>query len=300
MMFKSASQFCLPTIRSRSIPGLQRKQRSMPVLGCVVGGILLAGLGLVPNIAESAEIYRCVTESGCVEFSDRPCNGGEKLQLQSEDVTAETREKPSGEPVDSARDYNRALKTRLQLTKLEREKKQLEGKRRAKIVERDQNIAALQALKDETADPLKRRKLAMDIVLTTERYARSIGTLDSQVLEKQLAIGRLLTRHDIAHRRPASRVLDRASWGDYRVFIEGDETAPSLRLRGEGFAWPDGVKVTHRRGDEETESSLIVSKNGCFEAVLYPRRAGRAGGKATVIVEGGQCKLRLNDSWRLP
>lgn len=245
------------------------------------------------SMAGDAAVYKCVDPSGRVTYSERPCNGGEEVQIdapcRSVDETA------VDERLREAREYNEAVQRRLEVARIERELMRLESRRKALILERDKQVATLESkLKAaHTADKyfwLLRLQQAQDF------YASKLAEIEKQILNAQLEAGGLREQQS----RPKGRMLDLATQGDCRLFVEGEETSASFRIHGEGFTPGEVVEAITLNDGEAIRNVVTIGDDGCYEGIVVPRMGGKASGDVSNTVRGQSCDLTVHFKWRRP
>ena len=134
----------------------------------------------------------------------------------------------------------------------------------------------------------------------TQAYADKIVGIDKQVVDLRFAAGNLRIESDGEQFRPKGRMLDLATQGTCRLFIEGEPTAGSLRIHAQGFEPGELVETVGQSGDAVSRSFAVISKDGCYEGVVLPRVPGKSKGDATFTIKGSKCELTVNYQWRLP
>lgn len=267
--------------------------------GLVAAIAIFAGAAISPwSIVEASTIYECTDESGKVTFSDRPCGGGKAVELRPCDQ--ESQEQSRDEARRKALQHQEEVAVRLSIDRLEREKDRLESQRRSLIRERDSRAARLNETLAEAHDAAEANFWQKRINETHIASERQIRAIEKAIFDKQLELQQLLTAHDVPHVRATTRVLDRASWGKCSLYIEGEETAMSLRVRGDGFEPGETVEVISRSGDEVIRKIAKISENGCYEGIVLPRVIGRLQGKGSYTLKGTNCRLTVNYRWRMP
>ena len=203
--------------------------------GLVAAIAIFAGAVISPwSIVEASTIYECTDESGEVTLSDHPCGGGKAVKLRP--CGQESQEQSRDEARRKALQHQEEVSVRLSIDRLEREKDRLEAQRRSLIRERDSRAARLAEPLAEAHDAAEANFWQKRLNETHIAYERQIRTIEETIFDKQLELQQLLTAHDVPHVRATTRVLDRGSWGKCSLYIEGEETAMSLRVRGDGFA----------------------------------------------------------------
>lgn len=247
------------------------------------------------SAASAATHYKCVDPSGRVTFSDHPCDGGEEIELETS--PRDVAEPPIDARLSKFRDYNEAVKLRLEIESHEREKNSLELRRRALIQERDAKIAGY----------VIRQKIGGDryywetmIHETKEEYEAKIGQLESKIFMHQSELQRLRSASDQARSQPQGRILGQMSEGKCRLLVEGEETAASVRVRAEGYQPGETIETISRSADETISRHEKVARDGSWEAILMPRVAGKREGRASFTVNGINCRLTVNFRWRIP
>lgn len=253
-----------------------------------------------PADVQSATVYKCVDDEGKTVFSDRPCNGGSEIEIRPSLETQN--EGKQDQSLEDSRQYNEAVAIRIEVRKLRREKKQLQEKRRSLIEKRDTEIARLSEILAavSTKDPHTRAYWINRLSGKRSFYNQLINDLESKIFQKQAELQQLNKKQEAAQSRPSARILDRASWGACSLYIEGEETALSLRVRAEGYEPGELAESISRSGEETVRKQVTISSQGCYDALVLPRVPGKSGGRASFTLNGQVCRLTVNYRWRTP
>ncbi|MGB5198323.1 MAG: DUF4124 domain-containing protein [Sedimenticolaceae bacterium] len=249
---------------------------------------------------QSATVYKCVDGEGRTVFSDQPCNGGDEVEIQPMPETQVGR--PQKQSLEDSRRYNKEVAIRIEVRKLRREKSQLQEKRRSMIEKRDSEIARLSDILNavSTKDLHARAYWINQLSAKRSFYNQLIVALEGKIFQKQAELQELNKKQEAAQSRPSARILDRASWGACSLYIEGEETALSLRVRAEGYEPGELAESISCSGDETVRKQVRISPEGCYDALVLPRVRGSSGGKASFTLNGRNCRLTVNYRWRMP
>lgn len=249
---------------------------------------------------QSATVYKCVDDEGRTVFSDQPCNGSDVFEIQPVPETEVGRSQKQS--LEDSRRYNKEVAIRIDVRKLRREKSRLQEKRRSMIEKRDTEIARLSDILDaaSTKDPHTRAYWVNQLSAKRSFYNQLIGTLESKIFQKQAELQELNKKQEAAQSKPSARMLDRSSWGACSLYVEGEETALSLRVRAEGYEPGELAESISCSGDETMRKQVRISPEGCYDALVLPRVRGSSGGKASFTLNGQNCRLTVNYRWRMP
>lgn len=249
---------------------------------------------------QSANVYKCIDDEGKTVFSDQPCNGGSEVEIRPsfETENAGMRE----ESLEDLRQYNEAVATRIEIGKLRREKKRLQEKRRVLIEKRDAEVAKLSEILAgvSSKDLHARAYWANQLAGKRSFYNELIHDMENKILQMQVELQQLNKQQEAAQSRPSARILDRASWGDCSLYIEGEETAMSLRVRAEGYEPGELAESISHSGDETVRKQVTISPQGGYDGLVLPRVSGKYGGRASFALNGQTCRLTVNYLWRMP
>jgi hypothetical protein len=170
------------------------------------------------------------------------------------------------------------------------------------IEKRDAEIARLSDILSAVSSKDRYTKAYWSNQLSTKRsfYNKLISDLESRIFQKQAQLQQLNEKQEAAQSRPSARILDRASWGACNLYVEGEETAMSLRVRAEGYEPGEVAESISRSGDETIRKQVTISPRGCYDAIVLPRVSGQSGGRASFTLNGQGCRLTVNYRWRMP
>jgi len=259
----------------------------------------LATLGY-PAVVPSATVYKCIDGQGRTVFSDQPCNGGDEIVIRPTPEIQDDKSQEQG--LEEARRYNEEVAVRIKVRELRREKGRLQAQRRSMIEKRDNEIGRLSEILDavSTRDLHARAYWINQLAAKRSFYAQLIGALERRIFQKQAELQQLNDKQEGAQSRPSARILDRASWSGCSLYIEGEETAMSLRVRADGYEPGELAESISCSGDETVRKTVTISPQGCYDALVLPRVAGSSGGKASFTLNGQNCRLTVNYRWRMP